>query len=123
MPRKTNTTSNVEPTKYTVVDGRKVPARGTEWRARWLTPEGGHRSKTFARKVDAERHLATMTASKLSGTYVDAVGGKIRFRDYAEEWRRAQAQHRPTTAAAVETHLRRHVYPYLGDRPLGSVRP
>ncbi|HEX2698851.1 MAG TPA: hypothetical protein VHM89_01435 [Acidimicrobiales bacterium] len=31
--------------------------------------------------------------------------------------------HRPTTAARVETKFRRHVYPTLGDRPLGSVRP
>lgn len=31
--------------------------------------------------------------------------------------------HRPTTAAHVETMLRRHVYPTLGDRPLLSILP
>ena len=31
--------------------------------------------------------------------------------------------HRPTTAAHVETMLRRHVYPGMGDKRLGSVLP
>ena len=40
-----------------------------------------------------------------------------RFRDYAEQWRAAQV-HRPSSQAHVETMLRRHAYPMLGDRPL-----
>jgi hypothetical protein len=43
-------------------------------------------------------------------------------RDYAEQWRTSQV-HRPTTAAHVETMLRLHVYPVLGDRPFASVLP
>jgi hypothetical protein len=31
--------------------------------------------------------------------------------------------HRPTSALHVETMLRRHVYPYFGDRPLTSLAP
>jgi hypothetical protein len=34
-----------------------------------------------------------------------------------------RAVHRPSTRAHVETQLRRHAYPVLGDRPLSSVRP
>jgi len=123
VPKKTNPTANIDPTEFTLVDGRKVPARGTRWRARWITPEGDQRKKTFDRKIDAEHHLATVTTAKLTGTYVDAAGGKVPFHSYAEEWRRSQAQHRSTTAAQVEAHLRRHVYPYFGARPIGSIRP
>ncbi len=43
------------------------------------------------------------------------------FQTYAEQWRVAQV-HRPTTAAQVETYLRRHVYPTFGGRALGSIR-
>src|SRR5437016_5249247 len=43
-------------------------------------------------------------------------------RYYADQWRTGQV-HRPTTAAHVETMLRLHVYPVLGDRPLASVLP
>ena len=56
------------------------------------------------------------------GQYVDPRAGRLTFREYAERWRVAQV-HRPTTRAHVETHLRRHAYPALGDRPLSSVRP
>lgn len=93
------------------------------WRARYRTPEGKSRSKVFDRKIDAERFLTTMEHSKLTGAYVDPVAGKITFRSYAEDWRTSQVQHRPSTAAQVETHLRRHVYPTFGDRPIGEIRP
>jgi integrase len=76
----------------------------------------------FDRKVDAEQHLVSVEHRKLSGEYVDAVAGKQTFQTYAEHWRAAQVQHRPTTAAQVETNLRRHVYPILGERPIGAIR-
>jgi hypothetical protein len=44
------------------------------------------------------------------------------FEAYGEQWRAAQV-HRATTAAQVETHLRRHAYPTFGGRPLGGIRP
>lgn len=54
------------------------------------------------------------------GRYVDP-SDRTTFRVYAEGWRAAQV-HRPTTAAYVETMLRRHIYPVLGDRPTASIR-
>jgi len=96
----------------------KVP---TGWRARWRTPAGASRSQTFARKIDAERHLTGVEHSKLVGGYVDPAEGKITFRTYAEAWR-ARQPHRAQTAASTETHLRLHAYPVLGDRPIASIR-
>ncbi|MEJ7765667.1 MAG: hypothetical protein WKF86_09240 [Acidimicrobiales bacterium] len=58
----------------------KVP---TGWRARWRTPAGASRSQTFARKIDAERHLTGVEHSKLVGGYVDPAEGKITLRTYA----------------------------------------
>jgi hypothetical protein len=46
----------------------------------------------------------------------------VTFAEYAEQWRAGQV-HRPTTAAYVETMLRRHAYPDLGGRALSSIRP
>jgi integrase len=40
---------------------------------------------------------------------------------YAEEWRSAQP-HRPRTATRIESVLRCHIYPTLGDRPIASLR-
>jgi integrase len=91
------------------------------WRARWRAPDGASRSKTFRLKVDADRHLTSVQHSKLTGGYVDPSAGRVTFRAYAEEWQRIQV-HRPSTSAQVETNLRRHVLPQLGDRPLGAIR-
>jgi len=92
------------------------------YRARWRTPDGASRSKTFAKKGDATRFLNKIETDKVSGSYVDTKGGKVTFDEYAKTWRANQV-HRPTTAAQVETNLRRHVIPYLGKRPLGAIRP
>ncbi len=54
--------------------------------------------------------------------WIDPAAGKITFRAYVETWRAGQV-HRPGTAAQIETNLRRHVYPRLGERPLASIRP
>lgn len=93
----------------------------TGYRARWRTPDGQSRSKTFRRKIDAERHLTSVEHAKLTSTYVDPAAGKVSFRRYAEGWRASQV-HRPGTEVQVETNLRRHVYPRLGDRPIGAIR-
>ncbi|MGA2806156.1 MAG: hypothetical protein ABSF89_17515 [Acidimicrobiales bacterium] len=94
----------------------------TGWRARWRTPDGKSRSKTFAWKIDAEKHLTGTDHAKLTGAYVDPRAGRITFRSYGEQWRAVQV-HRPSTAVQLETNLRRHVYPTLGDRPIGAIRP
>ena len=98
-----------------------IDKRGTTWRARWRSPDGKSRSQAFARKIDAERHLISVEHSKLVGGYVDPAEGKMTFGDYAEAWRASQP-HREQTAASTETYLRLHVYPYIGARPIGSIR-
>jgi integrase len=92
------------------------------YRARWRSPDGASRSKTFKRKIDAENHLTSVEHSKLTGAYVDPRAGRVTFKTFAEEWRAAQV-HRPGTASQIETNLRRHVYPRIGDRPIGAIRP
>lgn len=94
---------------------------GIAWDARWRDPEGQQRKRTFARRVDAERFLVTVSADIVRGDYVDP-NDPTTLREYAEEWREAQL-HRPTTRAHVETNLRRHVYPHFGHRRLATIRP
>src|SRR3954463_4712374 len=80
------------------------------------------KTRTFSRKADAQRWLDEVTAALVTGQFVDPNAGRQTVRDYAEQWRTSQV-HRPTTAAHVETMLRLHVYPVLGDRPFASVLP
>jgi integrase len=91
------------------------------WVARYTDPAGRERAKSFARKVDAERFLTSVQHSMFSGAYVDPRAGRITFAEYAQRWRDLQP-HRPTTARTIERHLRVHVLPALGERPIGSIR-
>ena len=83
---------------------------------------GRQHAKHFDRKIDAQRWLDEVTASVVTGTYVDPMAGRETVKAYAERWRATQV-HRPSTAELVEIVLRRYVYPRLGDRPLSSVLP
>jgi hypothetical protein len=54
-----------------VRNGRKT------WRAHYRTSAGDQRSKSFARKVDAERYLAGVENSKVVGSYVDPLLARV----------------------------------------------
>lgn len=95
---------------------------GGGYRARWREHPGGpQKSRHFTRKVDAQRFLDTVRGDLARGNYIDPDGGRILFRDYAEEWRAAQV-HRRGTALAAESYLRLHAYPKFGHRPIGQIR-
>jgi integrase len=85
-------------------------------------PNGAQTTRSFKRKIDAQRWLDEVTAALITGQFVDPAAGRQTLREYAERWRASQV-HRPTTAAHVETMLRRHVYPFLGDKPLAQILP
>jgi integrase len=92
---------------------------------RWKTPDRQNRKKRFPKTREGE-HQAKQQKAKVERelhdhTYVDPKDGRMSFRDYAEEWRDIQI-HRSKTSEKVETHLRRHIYPHIGDRPIGAIR-
>lgn len=96
--------------------------KGSRWRARYVDDDGREHAQGFARKVDAQRWLNEVTAAVVTGQYVDPKAGQMTFRDYAERWRKMQVT-RPSSAAHVETMLRRHAYPTLGNRALSQIAP
>jgi len=92
-----------------------------QWRARYRDPDGKEHARHFPRRVDAQKWLDEVTAAVVTGQYVDPRAGKVTLRSYAESWRVAQV-HRRKTADRIESTLRCHVYPALGDRPLAAIR-
>ena len=116
--------AHVEDRWEKVVAGRRVKTerfgKGARWRARYEDPECRERSRTFARKVDAERFLAGVEADKARGLYVDPSAGRQTVAEYAAQWQAAQV-HRDSTTAVIESHMRVHVLPHLGHRPLAAV--
>jgi integrase len=92
------------------------------YRARWREyPGGPQKTRHFTRKGDAERFLDAVRGDMAHGTYVDPASGKLLFRDYAEQWRAIQV-HRTGTSIQVESYLRLHAYPTLGQRQIGALR-
>jgi integrase len=109
-----------------VVDGRRVRTsrfgKGKRWQARYFDPEGKERAQDFARKQDAERFVATITADVLRGAYVDPDAGKVTFADFVDRWLGAQT-FGASTREATELRLRLHATPTLGARELRDIRP
>lgn len=90
--------------------------------ARYRDPSGVEKSKAFPRKVDAQRWLDEVTADLVMGRYVDPSAGRVRFGDFARRWLASQTFD-VTTREAVESRLRVHIVPHLGNLELRHVRP
>lgn len=108
--------------KVGVDAGGRPVYRDEGWKVRYVDPDGAEKLRVFAKKADAARYATEVEHRKLSGLYVDPTAGRVTFREYAEAWRIAQP-HRPSTAEQVESRLRLHAYPTIGDRPIASIRP
>jgi integrase len=103
--------------------GRKVPAGG-RYRARYRAPDGRERSKCFARKIDAERFLSTMEASKLRGDWIDPALGKTRLEEWAGLWiESVRPALKRSTIASYESLLRSRIVPALGAHRLSTLVP
>lgn len=92
------------------------------WRARYRGPDNRERSKTFERRVDAERWLTGVEHSKLTGSYIDPSAGKVTFGHWASEWL-ARPGKRPSAWARDESVVRVHLLPAFGTRALGTITP
>ncbi len=92
------------------------------WRARFRTPEGRSRSRSFARKGDAERFLTSVESSKSRGAYVDARLAQVRVGPWAERWLTGRGDLKPATRERYAGILREHVLPRWGATRLCDVR-
>ncbi len=64
------------------------PPRERGYRARYRDPLGEQRSKTFARKADAQRFLLEMESEKARGSWIDPRGAEMPVATWAEEFLR-----------------------------------
>jgi len=110
-------------TTRTVVDasGREKVVTITRHRARYRDEAGKEHARHFARKVDAQKWLDEVTASIVTGQYVDPKAGQATVRAYAEGWQRIQVSSEGTRRI-VDNALRLHILPTLGGHRLAAVR-
>lgn len=93
----------------------------TTWLARWREPNGQHRKRTFARRIDAERHLIGVESHMLDGSYIDPTRSRVTVKVWADQWLAGQVQLKESTRVRYESLLRSHVLPQWGDVPLAKV--
>lgn len=92
------------------------------WRARIATPDGTERSKTFDRKVDAERWLVDQESARARGTWVDPQAGRIFFEDWVEQWRAGAHDTRRSTRARKLGIVENHLIPRFEGWPIAEIR-
>ncbi len=91
------------------------------WRARYIGSDRREHSKTFPRRVDAERFLATVEAEKLRGEWVEPRLGRVTFREWVERWRETAIHLKPKTVEGYESLLRCHLLPEFGALSLAGI--
>jgi len=96
-------------------DGRTV------WRAHYRTPAGGQRNKSFPRKIDAERFLATVATAKMSGSFADPALARVTVGEWAARWLGYQTHLKPSTRERYAGIVREHIEPTWDGVRLGDV--
>lgn len=71
------------------------------WRARYRDDEGKEHSRHFRRKIDAQKWLDGVTASVVTGSYVDPKAGVITFAGFFGVWSKRQIWTQGTTRAST----------------------
>lgn len=99
-----------------------VTRRNGRWQAAWRDLDNREKTKTFDRRADAERFLHAIEADKLRGTYVGPDAGKVTLGTFARGWAERQPW-KPQAALSRKANIENHILPYLGDIPLGRLRP
>jgi integrase len=101
---------------------RRVRNGTISYRARYRDPAGREHSKTFARKVDAERFVVEVEHTKSRGAWVDPTLGRITFATWLDHWWATTTNLRESTQARDEASLRVHAIPRFGRIPLAAIR-
>lgn len=100
---------------------KRVRDGKARWYARYRAPDGRQKTRTFDRKVDAERYLTSVESAKLTGSYIDPNRSRVTLGTWADRWIESQADLSPTTRNRYEGIIRTHIEPRWGTTPLSSV--
>jgi integrase len=95
---------------------------GRRWLARWVGNDGGERTQSFERKVDAQARVNQVTSDLVTHTYVDTRKSTVTFRAISEEWLATQRTRlKPSTIGGYESLLTMTVWPRWGDAKLSDI--
>ncbi len=99
---------------------RKAPRTG-RWEARYRDPHGLQRTRTFERRGEATAFLSSVETDMQRGDWVNPALNRVRFEEWAKEWRATIVHLEPNTLAWYDGMLRVHVLPVFATTPVGSI--
>lgn len=93
----------------------------TTYRVQYRGPDGRLRSKSFGRRVDADRWRTTNEHARLTGAWVDPAAGKVPLGEWAERWFATTAALRHTTRRDYRKLLDQQVLPVFSGVALADI--
>jgi integrase len=91
------------------------------WRARYRDAANKEHARHFARKVDAQQWLDSVTSSVVTGTYVDPKASGVTVAIWSTSWLAGQVHLKATGQTRVEGIVSRYVVPQWGSMKLRDV--
>lgn len=91
------------------------------WRARYRDPFGKEHARHFARRLDAERWLASVENAKHRGEWIDPALSRITVGEWGQRWLDAQVHLKPATRNRYSNLLRVQVLPHWQNLRLAEV--
>ena len=87
------------------------------WRARYRDANGRTRSRSFARRFDAERFLEANGSDLQRGEWIDPGLRQTYFSDWADAWWGTTAKLRSTNRTAVTGYCSRTMFSPISETP------
>jgi integrase len=100
-----------------------IEKRSGKYRVRYRDPTGHQRSRTFRRKVDAERFAREVEVDMDRGQWIDPRGADVPLEQWAETFMTFAQSLAPTTQQTYRRDLWRYVLPRFGSVRLGRLSP
>lgn len=96
---------------------------GGGYQVRFYAPDGSRRSKTFAKKKEAEQFATKIEADKLRGQWLDPRLAKTPFEEVAAIYLDGLVHLAPSTRMKVEGHLRNYILPTFRRFQIANIKP
>ena len=100
---------------------RHTASGETRWDVRYWDPERRQRTRTFQRKIDADKFANLVETDIARGEWLDPDLAKETFGDWASRWLLTTGGRAPKTRERYESTLRRHLLPRFENTPVSRM--
>ncbi|MGL5930194.1 MAG: tyrosine-type recombinase/integrase [Dermatophilaceae bacterium] len=104
-----------------MIERRVLPSGAVRWRVRYYGPDRRERSKSFARRVDAQAYESEVSVRKRRGDWVDPQRGRVTLAQVWDEYQRTGTGHLRETTKTNYRYAWAHVSKGLGGWPVVSI--